>query len=362
MARGPKKHLKRLNAPRAWMLNKLGGTWAPRPSQGPHRLRESLPLSLILRNRLKYALTRREVMIITARRLIRVDTKVRTDLNYPTGFMDVISIDKTNEFFRVLYDVKGRFVLHRIKAEDASHKYVRVKSVSYGSKASVGKNPFKTGKEAAIPFLVTHDGRTIRYPDPIIKANDTLKIDLTTGKILQHLPFAVGNLCMITRGANIGRVGVIVHVDHHPGSFDIVHLRDSRDGKFATRIANVFVIGIGGKTELSLPRGDGIKYTVLEERENRTKQKAKSHSHKGEKRQKRSEKPKEEPKKQEKKPEKKAEAKKEAKKEEKKGGDKPKAADKPKEKAAEKSKPAEKPAEKPAKGGDKGKGDKGKKK
>ncbi len=27
MARGPKKHLKRLAAPRSWMLDKLGGTW-----------------------------------------------------------------------------------------------------------------------------------------------------------------------------------------------------------------------------------------------------------------------------------------------------------------------------------------------
>ena len=34
-------------------------------------------------------------------------------------FTDVITIDKTNESFRILYDVKGRFVVHRIKAEEA---------------------------------------------------------------------------------------------------------------------------------------------------------------------------------------------------------------------------------------------------
>ena len=44
MARGPKRHLKRLNAPRHWMLDKLGGVWAPRPSTGPHKLRECLPI------------------------------------------------------------------------------------------------------------------------------------------------------------------------------------------------------------------------------------------------------------------------------------------------------------------------------
>ena len=63
MARGPKHHLKRLNAPKHWMLGKLDGIVAPRPSTGPHRLRECLPLCIILRNRLKYALTNQECKV-----------------------------------------------------------------------------------------------------------------------------------------------------------------------------------------------------------------------------------------------------------------------------------------------------------
>ena len=58
MNRNPKnKHLKRINAPNAWLLDKLSGVWAPRPSAGPHKLRECLPIIVMLRNRLKYALT-----------------------------------------------------------------------------------------------------------------------------------------------------------------------------------------------------------------------------------------------------------------------------------------------------------------
>lgn len=44
VVRGPKHHLKRLNAPSSWMLDKLSGTYAPRPTNGPHKLREALPL------------------------------------------------------------------------------------------------------------------------------------------------------------------------------------------------------------------------------------------------------------------------------------------------------------------------------
>lgn len=69
------------------MLSKMDGIFAPRPSTGPHKLRESLPLILILRNRLKYALTKAEANAICKQKFVKVDGKVRTDLNYPAGFM-----------------------------------------------------------------------------------------------------------------------------------------------------------------------------------------------------------------------------------------------------------------------------------
>ena len=87
MARGPKKHLKRVAAPKHWMLDKLTGVFAPRPSTGPHKLRECLPLIIFLRNRLKYALTGDEVKKICMQRFIKIDGKVRTDITYPAGFM-----------------------------------------------------------------------------------------------------------------------------------------------------------------------------------------------------------------------------------------------------------------------------------
>ena len=33
--------------------------------------------------------------------------------------LDIISIEKTGEFFRLIYDVKGRFAVHRITPEEA---------------------------------------------------------------------------------------------------------------------------------------------------------------------------------------------------------------------------------------------------
>lgn len=139
--------------------------------------------------------------------------------------VDVISLPKTSEQFRLLYDIKGRFVLHRITPEEASYKLCRVQKIDKANKASIGHNPFHTGQLGAIPYVVTHDGRTVRFADPAFRTNDTIKIDIKTGRPVGHLKFDVGQLAMITRGANVGRVGSVVSVERHPGSFDIAHLK-----------------------------------------------------------------------------------------------------------------------------------------
>jgi len=262
MVRGPRKHLKRLNAPKHWMLDKMSGAFAPRPSTGPHKLRECLPLVLFLRNRLKYALTGTEAKKIVKQRLIKVDGKVRTDPTYPSGFMDVITIEKTGENFRLIYDVKGRYSVHRITADEAKYKLCKVRKSMVGAQG--------------VPFIVTHDGRTIRYPDPNIKSNDTVLFDIATSKITDYIKFDTGNMCMVTGGHNVGRVGTVTHRERHPGSFDIVHVKDAAGNSFATRIGNVFIIGKGNKPYVSLPRGKGVKLTIADERDKRLalKQKA----------------------------------------------------------------------------------------
>ncbi len=157
----------------------------------------------------------KEVGLIMKNRLIRVDGRTRTDARYPVGFMDVIQIEKTSENFRLIYDVKGRFTIHRITNQEAKYKLCRVRAVKTGPKN--------------VPYLYTSDGRTIRYPDPVIKVNDSIRVDLNTGKIMDFIKFEAGNLCMVTGGRNTGRVGTIMHRERHPGSFDIVHVKVRRN-------------------------------------------------------------------------------------------------------------------------------------
>lgn len=237
------------------MLDKLSGSFAPRPTPGPHKLRECIPLVVLIRNRLKYALTKREVTQILMDRTVQVDGKIRTDTNFPTGFMDVVTIEKTGDQFRILYDVKGRFLLHRISDEEAAYKLCKVRKMYVGTHG--------------IPHVATHDGRTIRYPHPSIRANDTVRVNIETGKIEDFIKFEIGNMAFVTGGHSMGRIGTVTKVERHPGGFDIVHLKDARGQTFATRVSNLFIIGQGSQEWISLPKGKGIKLSVSEERDER---------------------------------------------------------------------------------------------
>ncbi|KAI5073822.1 hypothetical protein GOP47_0011835, partial [Adiantum capillus-veneris] len=122
--------------------------------QQAHKARECLPMVVLLRNRLKYALTYREVVAIVMQRLISMDGKVRTDKCYRAGFIDVVSIAKTGGNFRC----------------------------------------------------------TIGYLDPLIKANDTIKIEIETGKVVECIKFDIRNIVMVTVVATEARLGLSITV------------------------------------------------------------------------------------------------------------------------------------------------------
>ena len=210
----------------------------------------------------------------------------------------MLSIEKSGDLFRLLYDTKGRFVLHKVDQGEASFKLARVtgqgtsaKNVPYiTTHVSLYASPpcRRAPLSIAPPLLLlvllptlsltaattfpVQDGRTLRYPDPLIQRGDTVKIDLATGKVVDFVKFEVGNTVMVTGGRNTGRVGTLVKVDRHPGSFDIVAVKDAEGTTFATRRSNVFTIGKGADLKhvlVSLPKGKGIKKTIFDERAKR---------------------------------------------------------------------------------------------
>ena len=84
---------------------------------------------------------------------------------------------------------------------------------------------------------------------------------------------------MAIGGNNVGRYGIVVKTEHHPASFDIVHVKEANGNIFATRSQNLFVIGEGKKPAISLPKGVSYKLTILEEKTARLAKKEKVSKH-----------------------------------------------------------------------------------
>ena len=227
-------HLKRLVAPKTWVIERKTKKWAVRPSPGPHPIEKSIPLLLLIRDYLKYADTAREARRIIGNREVIVDGKPQTNPKFPCGLMDVISIPKVEEHYRILLDSKGILRLTPIDAEDAKWKLCRIEN----------KTTVKNGKIQ----LNLHDGRNI-IADGNYKTGDVLKISLPEQEILDVFPLASKSLAMIIGGKHAGDIAEIeeIEITRNPKP-NVVKLKG-----FSTIKPYVFPVG-KEKPVIELPR------------------------------------------------------------------------------------------------------------
>jgi len=98
------KHMKRLNAPRTVRLHRKERVWTIRTSPGPHSLKQSIPLGLIIRDYLKLTDTLKEAKRVISNGEIYVDGKIVKSYKHPCGLMDVITIPtikKITDFYLI---------------------------------------------------------------------------------------------------------------------------------------------------------------------------------------------------------------------------------------------------------------------
>ena len=213
-----KKHLKNINAPRTWPIERKKKVWITRPNSGNHSLKDSMPLSVIFIDILGYAKTSREIKKILALGEIKVNGKVRKDRKFPVGIFDVIELPEEN--YRLLYNNRGKFYLDKIDKKDTLVLY------QVYNKTILGKNKvqlnFSTGEN-----LIT-DNKEIKTGDSVI---------IKDKKIKEVLKFEKGAPIYLTGGKHVGMVGKIDTFDSNKVIF-----ADGKE-KYQTMKKYGFVIG-----------------------------------------------------------------------------------------------------------------------
>ena len=249
MARkGGSTGLKRKPAPKFWPIHRKEFFWVVRPSPGPHSLKNCLPLTIVLRDILGFAKTRKEAKTIVSQGKVYVDGKVRRKDDFPVGLMDVISISAIDNYFRIVPSRKG-LILHPISKEESNFKLCRIKNKKVVENGHVQLN--------------LHDGSNIlvRIADPkkpqedTYKALDTVKISLPERQILEQVKMKENDFAVITSGKNMGKHGKIIEIEKTKGKKRtnvLVTIEDKKGNRYQTILNFVFAIG-EGQPLISMP-------------------------------------------------------------------------------------------------------------
>lgn len=219
-----KRHLKRLAVPKSWDIKRKGITFITRPKPGAHSYEEGLPITLVLKDMLKYAHTTHEVKKLLINKSILVDGTRRKDHRFIIGLMDVISIPELKEYYRILVNEKGKLILVKIDEKEAKLKPCKI----------TGKKLVKKKMQ-----LNLFDGRNILVDKKNdYKTGDTIVIEIPSQKIVQHIKLERNAFLFITLGKKVGNVGKAENISQKEITFK------SESGEIIeTRKKYVFVIG-----------------------------------------------------------------------------------------------------------------------
>ena len=236
--KGSQYHLRRSKSPKFWPILRKEAVWAVKPRPGPHPLRRSIPLGVLLRDVLGYAKNMREARKILSERSIEVDGRIITDYKFPVGLMDVIHIIPSDEYYRIVPDRVRLIKIVKIQPDEVIYKVLRIER--------------KTMVKGGNLQLTFHDGRNylLRLKNPfepeedIYSTYDSVKFNLEEKEIVEHYPFKEGYLAVVIDGSNVGTIGRIKSIRQIFKKARVqVELVDNEGNITRTILSYVFVVG-----------------------------------------------------------------------------------------------------------------------
>jgi small subunit ribosomal protein S4e len=236
--KGKTGRLKRNPSPDFWPIHRKELTWVVKPACGPHSLENCLSLTLVLRDMLGVAKTKKEVDMILSEGKVMVDGKVRRKADFPVGLMDVVSIPALNKFYRVFPTHKGLSLIS-ISKNEAGFKLCRVEdktTVSNGVQVALndGSNMLMKVADPKNPTEVPYE------------TFDILKMNLPDKQVSGVIKTKVGNVAVITGGKNIGKIGRIVEIEKTEAKkrkAALAVIEDEKGAHYQTVLDFVFSLG-----------------------------------------------------------------------------------------------------------------------
>ena len=188
------KKLKRQMAPTFWGINRKEKRFVITVRPGSHPKNNAIPTAVLLRDTLKKVKTLREAKSSIYGGKVKVDGIIQKSLHHSIGLMDVVELEGITDVYRLVPNNGHLLEPIKINATEKSKKLVKVKS--------------KTTNKGGKTQLGFHDGRTI-ITDINANVNDTCLLQIPEQKILDVIKFEKNSRVIVTRGINVGRIGLI---------------------------------------------------------------------------------------------------------------------------------------------------------
>lgn len=229
------KYLKRLVAPESWHIPKKVQKFVMKTAPGPPHNADALPIGVWLREHIGLAQNASEVRKILHQRDIIVNGRACKDPQMGLGVFDIVSIPKLGKHYRIQFDMRGNLSAVEISAESAKTRLCKIRN----------KTTVKGGKvQLNLAF-----GANI-LADNTYRAKDSVVVTLGTDgedrfRIVDHFPFAEGNMATIVGGKHSGKVARIVEIVETASSVPnrVILSDDSAGERFETIEEYVFMVG-----------------------------------------------------------------------------------------------------------------------
>jgi small subunit ribosomal protein S4e len=225
-------HLKRLNAPESWHIAKKTTKFITKTAPGSHNA-NAMPIAVWLRDHMGFARNLKEVKQVLHQNDVIINGRSCRDAKMGIGIFDIISLPKISKFYRILRDKNGRHVSIEIDADAAKTRLCKVKNKTIIAGGKVQLN--------------MRDGANL-LADNTYKAGDSIVLSLepeTRFRIVDHFPFAVGNMAMVIGGRHSGKVARIVDIVKIPGSVPnkIILEDEATKTRFDTISPYIYMVG-----------------------------------------------------------------------------------------------------------------------
>lgn len=215
-------HLKSLASPKSWPIKRKERKWVTRAMPGTHSSKIAIPLIVLLRDILKVVENKKEAKYAINEGLIKVNNRNLKDVKLPVGLFDVVSIEKTNKYYRISLNKKHKIIPIEIDKKEANILPLKIKN----------KKILKNG----IIQLNFTNGWNINTKDKNYSPKDTVVFDLSSNKIVDHIPLNSGNIVFLSGGKHTGIFATIDTIEN-----GVILKEDKKTWKGTSKY--IFVIG-----------------------------------------------------------------------------------------------------------------------